>query len=177
MRIIAGKLKGMNLYSTSGKTTQPTTSFFREFIFSVYQDLEGKRVLDLYSGTGALGLEALSRGAAHVDFVEMANSALKSLIANLEKTKTTEVCTIYKRNVLTFIKKCEETYDIIIMDPPYDKNLVMKTIDLILEYELLNPGGAILIEHSKRELIDAKYEHLITYANTKKAASLTIIEI
>lgn len=177
MRIIAGKFKGMNIYSTSGTSTRPTTDFFREYIFSVYQDLEGKRVLDLYSGTGALGLEALSRGAVYVDFVEMSNNALKALIANLEKTETTEVSRVYKRNVLSFIKKCEETYDTIIIDPPYDKGLVMTTLDLILEHELLNPQGAILIEHSRREPIDAKYEHLVTYTNTKKAACLTIIEI
>ncbi len=176
MRIIAGKFKGMNIFSVNGKSTRPTTDYFREYIFSVYQDLEDKKVLDLFAGTGALGLEALSRGAKTADFVEMSNNALQALFANIEKTKTKNLCRIHKRNVLSFLKKSQDKYDVILVDPPYDKGLIGKTIDLIIENNLLNINGAILIEHSRKESIPDKYHSMISYNCDKKMASLTIIE-
>ena len=177
MRIIAGKFKGMNIFSVAGKSTRPTTDYFREYIFSVYQDLEGKKVLDLYAGTGALGLESLSRGAATADFVEMSNNALQALFANIEKTKTNEVCRVHKRNVLNFLKKCQDKYDIIIIDPPYDKGLIVPTLELLLANDILTENGAILMEHSRKESIPEKYEKLVSYTCDKKMATLTILEI
>lgn len=176
MRIIAGKFKGMNIFSVAGKSTRPTTDYFREYIFSVYQELTGKKVLDLYAGTGALGLEALSRGAESADFVEMSNKALQALFANIEKTKTYDVCKVHKRNVLSYLKKCETKFDIILIDPPYDKGLISTTLDLIIDNDLLNADGAILIEHSRKEKIPTIYEDIITYNCDKKMATLTIIE-
>lgn len=177
MRIIAGKFKGFNLFSVEGKSTRPTTSYFREYIFSVYQDLEGKKVLDLFAGTGALGLESLSRGAETTDFVEMSNSALQALFANIEKTKTNDVCRVHKRNVLNFLKKCEDSFDIILIDPPYDKELIEPTLELIFQNDILTENGAILIEHCRRELIPEKYKELISYNCDKKMATLTILEL
>lgn len=177
MRIIAGKFKGMNIFSVAGNSTRPTTGFFREYIFSVYQDLAGKSILDLYAGTGALGLEALSRGAKTADLVEMSNNALQALFANIEKTKTSELCKVHKRNVLNFLKKTENKFDVILIDPPYDKGLIQPTIELIIERELLNENGAILIEHSRREAIPENYESYITYTCKKKSACLTILEL
>lgn len=176
MRIIAGKFKGMNIFSVAGKSTRPTTDYFREYIFSVYQNLEGKRVLDLYAGTGALGLEALSRGASSADFVEMSNNALQALFANIEKTKSNDICRIHKRNVLNFLKKCQEKFDLILIDPPYDKGLIAPTLELIMERELTTPEGAILIEHSRKEPIPEIYHDLMTYNCDKKMATLTILE-
>ncbi|OQY37195.1 MAG: 16S rRNA (guanine(966)-N(2))-methyltransferase RsmD [Candidatus Cloacimonetes bacterium 4572_65] len=176
MRIIAGKYKGRNLYSIEGSGTRPTTSSFREYIFSVYQNFEGKKVLDLFAGTGALGIEALSRGAAFAHFVEMSNSALKPLFANIEYVKCSDECKVHKRNVLSYLKKCDEKFDVIILDPPYNKGLVEKVIELILENNLLLPNGAIIIEHYKRETIPEKYNNIITYSKCKKIAGLTIIE-
>ncbi len=176
MRIIAGKFKGMNIFSVAGKSTRPTTDYFREYIFSVYQDLNEKKVLDLFAGTGALGLEALSRGAGTADFVEMSNNALQALFANVEKTKTSEICRIHKRNVLNFLKKCEDKFDLILIDPPYDKGLIAPTIKLIIDQELLAENGAILIEHSRKEAIPAEYAEMVTYKCDKKMATLTILE-
>lgn len=177
MRIIAGKFKGMNIFSASGKSTRPTTDYFREFIFSVYQDLEGKKVLDLYAGTGALGLESLSRGAGTADFVEMSNTALQALFANIEKTKTQDVCRVHKRNVLNFLKKCDDKYDVILIDPPYEKGLIKTTLDLIFEHSILTEIGVVLIEHSRYEPIPTEYEELISYTCKKKMATLTILEL
>lgn len=177
MKIIAGKFKGMNIFSVEGNSTRPTTSFFREYIFSVYQDLAGKKVLDLFAGTGALGLEALSRGAGTADFVEMSNSALKPLFANIEKTKTNDVCRVHKRNVLSFLKKTEEKFDIIIIDPPYEKGMIAPTLELIIQNSVLAEDGAILVEHSRWEKIPTQYEEFVTYTCDKKIATLTIIEL
>ncbi len=176
MRIIAGKFKGMNIFSVVGNSTRPTTDYFREYIFSVYQDWTGKKVLDLFAGTGALGLEALSRGAVEADFVEMSNKALQALFANIEKTKTKGICKVHKRNVLNYLKKTEDTFDIIILDPPYDKGLITKTLELIINSNLLNPNGAILIEHSRKEKIPEDYKDIVTYHCDKKMATLTILE-
>lgn len=175
MRIIAGKFKGMNIYSVEGNTTRPTTDYFREFIFSVYQDWEGKKVLDLYSGTGALGLEAISRGASSVHFVEMSNIALRALVTNVKKTKTSEIVKINKKNVLSYVKKCEEKYDVIIIDPPYNKDLINKTLTFILENKMLATGGDILIEHASKEKISEEFLSLVCYQRQKKYTMLTII--
>ena len=177
MRIIAGKFKGMNLFSVEGNSTRPTTSYFREYIFSVYQELKEKKVLDLYAGTGALGLESLSRGAESADFVEMSNGALRALFANIEKTKTGDSCRVHKRSVLSFLKKCEDKFDVILIDPPYEKGLIDPTLELILANDILSEDGAILIEHSRWEKIPSQYQDMVTYSCDKKMATLTIIEL
>ncbi len=176
MKIIAGRFKKRNIFSIQGQNTRPTTAFFREYIFSVYQDLAGKKVADLFAGTGALGLEALSRGAAYVHFVEMSNWALKALLANIKAFKCEDECRVHKKNVLSYLKKCEDKFDVFLIDPPYDKNLINKCIEHIYDRKLLNKGGSVIIEHSKYELIDEKYQQFITYSQTKKIASLSILE-
>ncbi len=107
----------------------------------------------------------------------MSNNALQALFANIDKTRTKDICKVHKRNVLSFLKKTQAKFDIILVDPPYDKGLITKTIDLIFEYELLNTGGAVLIEHSRKERIPEKYNNLISYHCDKKMATLTIIEL
>eukprot|EP00831_Metopus_contortus_P045789 TRINITY_DN36720_c0_g1_i1.p1 TRINITY_DN36720_c0_g1~~TRINITY_DN36720_c0_g1_i1.p1 ORF type:complete len:171 (-),score=20.63 TRINITY_DN36720_c0_g1_i1:23-535(-) len=116
-------------------------------------------------------------GAATADFVEMSNNALQALFANIEKTKTNEVCRVHKRNVLNFLKKCQDKYDIIIIDPPYDKGLIVPTLELILANDILTENAAILIEHSRKESIPEKYGKLVSYTCDKKMATLTILEI
>jgi 16S rRNA (guanine(966)-N(2))-methyltransferase RsmD len=176
MKIIAGRFKKRNIFSIQGHNTRPTTAFFREYIFSVYQDLEGKKVIDLFAGTGALGLEALSRGAKFVHFVEMSNWALKALFANIEAFKCSDECSVHKKNVLSYLKKCEDKFDLFLIDPPYDKNLINKCIELIHDRDLLNPGGSVIIEHSKFEKIDERFHKYITYSQVKKLAALSILE-
>lgn len=85
MRIISGRFKGATIHSVPGQKTRPTSSFYREMIFSMVADYEGKRVLDLFAGTGSLGLEALSRGSVWVDFVEFASAAIAVLLKNIDR--------------------------------------------------------------------------------------------
>lgn len=97
MRIITGIYKGRKLSPVPGKTTRPTTSFNREVIFSVQQDYTGGYVLDLFAGTGSLGLEALSRGAVWVDFVEFAPAAIATLLANISHLGCGESCHLWRK--------------------------------------------------------------------------------
>lgn len=157
IRIIAGIHKKRKLHSVPGRTTRPTTDFNREMIFSTYQDFEGKKVLDLFAGTGAFGLEAISRGAAWVDFVEFANVAISTILSNIDILGCGDSCHIYRKRVEAFLKDCESTYDIIFLDPPYDKNLINPTLRTILEKNLLKPDGIIIAEHSRKEKPAAEF--------------------
>lgn len=97
MRIISGKYKKRKLFTVEGRSTRPTTDYNREVLFSTYQEYEGKAVLDLFAGTGSFGLEALSRGATWVDFVEFASPAIATLIANIQHLGCGEDCHIYRK--------------------------------------------------------------------------------
>lgn len=157
MRIITGKFKGRNLHSVSGKSTRPTSSYHRAMIFNVYGDFEGKRVLDLYSGTGSLALEALSRGAVWADMVEFAAPAVATILKNIELLGCGESCHVWRKRVDSFLKKTEGRWDLIFLDPPYDKGLLNPSLDLIFERGLLKPGGVVIAEHSTGEQVSVKY--------------------
>lgn len=151
IRIIAGNHKKRKLHSVPGRSTRPTSDFNREMIFGTYQEFEGKKVLDLFAGTGAFGLEAISRGAVWVDFVEFANAAISTILTNISILGCGDICHLYRKRVEAFLKDCESNYDIIFLDPPYDKNLINPTLRTILERKLLNPGGVVMVEHSRKE--------------------------
>jgi len=170
MRIITGIYKGRNLFLVPGKSTRPTTSFNREVIFSVHQDYESCRVLDLYAGTGSLGLEALSRGAKWVDFVEFAPAALATIIKNIELLGCGESCHLWRKKAEVYLINCQEPYDVIFLDPPYLKNLVNPTLELIFSRKLLNPEGIIVVEHDPREPVSELYkDYLIKEKGSKSS--------
>ncbi len=170
MRIITGKYKGRELYMVSGRSTRPTTAFNREVIFSAYQDFAGKRVLDLFAGTGSFGLESLSRGALWVDFVEFASPAIAVLLKNINKLGCSEDCHIYRKKVQSFLSDEHEPYDIIFLDPPYDKDLVNPTLELICERMLLAPEGVIIVEHSPKEPLEPQFNELVFKHKSGKTA-------
>jgi 16S rRNA (guanine966-N2)-methyltransferase len=173
IRIIAGMHKKRKLQSVPGRSTRPTTSFNREMIFSTYQDYEGKRVLDLYAGTGAFGLEAISRGAAWVDFVEFANAAISTILANITTLSCKDICHLYRKRVEAFLKDCEGNYDVIFLDPPYEKNLVNPTLRTIMERKLLNPEGLIMVEHSRKEKIAEDLQKYLVKQKEGKTCSFS----
>lgn len=175
MRVITGRYKGANLLSVPGRGTRPTTSFFREVIFSMHQDYEGKRVLDLFAGTGGLGLEALSRGAAWVDFVEFASPAIAVLLQNIKKLRCGELCHVHRRKVDAFLKGENGPWDLIFMDPPYAKNLINPTLRQIFDGGKLAAGGVIIVEHGGREPIEADLEGYILRAKPGKITSLSLL--
>ena len=175
MRVITGRVKGANLLSVPGRSTRPTTSFHREVMFSMYQDYEGKRVLDLYAGTGGLGLEALSRGAVWVDFVEFASPAIAVLLQNIQKLRCASECHIHRRKVDAFLKGENGPWDLIFMDPPYDKNLVNPTLRHIFEAGKLAVGGVIIVEHSGKESLAPDLEGYVLRSKPGKVTSLSLL--
>lgn len=175
MRIITGKFKGRSLFTVDGRTTRPTTSFHREVIFSMYQDYEGKRVLDLYAGMGSFGLEALSRGAIWVDFVEFAAPAISALLKNIGKLGCGGVCHVWRKRVDAFLRGATQTWDIIFLDPPYAKDLINPTLKLILDRDLLAPGGIIIAEHSPLEPLLPEWEERVIKNKAGKTSSFSLI--
>ena len=118
MRVIAGEFKGRRLHTARGMRTRPTADRVREALFSMLGDVSGARVLDLYAGSGALGIEALSRGAESAVFVERDPRALAALRRNLEAVGAS--AEVRREDVLRFVTRVERTYDLVFLDPPYD---------------------------------------------------------
>lgn len=123
MRVVAGIYGGRRLVAPRGEATRPTSDRVREALFSILGPLDGARVLDLFAGTGALGLEALSRGAAHVDFVEKAAPALRAIEANLAALRVPQTAyALRRRDALAFVRAARSArpdYDLVLLDPPY----------------------------------------------------------
>lgn len=154
MRIIGGKWGGVSLVSP-GKRVRPTTEELRgEWMEWLAADLPGARVLDLYAGTGALGLEALSRGAKRVDFVETGAEALHALKANRAKLKLTGKTRLFKKDVFRFLEGIPaDPYDLAFADPPYTST----SAERLVTYWLENPFANILsVEHSKEVTLPGK---------------------
>ncbi|HEX6938005.1 MAG TPA: 16S rRNA (guanine(966)-N(2))-methyltransferase RsmD [Longimicrobiales bacterium] len=125
MRIIAGRWRGRRIEAPPGRETRPTTDRVREAWMSALQpELPGARVLDLFAGSGALGLEALSRGAAHATFVERAGSALRALRANIERLGAAERATVVRADALVYVRRLEpHAFDVALADPPYGRGI------------------------------------------------------
>lgn len=175
LRIITGKFKGRKLFAVEGLTTRPTTAYNRALIFNVHNHFEGARVLDLFAGTGSYGLEALSRGASWVDFVEFSSAAISVLLKNINLVGVQDGCHVWRKRAETFLKKAEPAWDIIFLDPPYDKNLVNPCLELIFERGLLAPGGVAIAEHSSREGIAESLAPKILKHKAGKTGSFTLL--
>ena len=120
MRVITGIARGRRLKEPQGLETRPTTDRVKEGIFSSIQfEIEGRRVLDLFGGTGQMGIEALSRGAAHCTFVDLRKEAVGIIRENLKLTGLEGQATVVQRDALAFLTRCREKYDVIFLDPPY----------------------------------------------------------
>ncbi len=176
MRIITGKFKKANLFAVPGKTARPTTDYIKEVIFSVISSCTEKYILDLYSGSGSLGFETLSRGAIFVDFVDFSDKSIKTMKRNIEKLKCTNDCKIHRKKVSAFINSTDKKFDLIFMDPPYNKDLVNSTIERIIDNELLTENGHIVIEHSPREKLLEKWNTITTYNKNYGSSVITVLE-
>jgi len=155
MRIISGKAKGKRLYSPKGRGIRPTADQVKESIFNILVDQwEGMRVLDLFSGTGSLGLEAISRGAHQAVFVERSSSAVKLLKENISLCGFGSCAVVLAMPVpqaLSLMGQRREPFQVIFADPPYGKGLVEKTVREILRYGVLSQDGIIVMEHAVHE--------------------------
>jgi len=175
MRIIAGRAGGLKLKSLKGRDVRPTLDRVKESMFNIIAfDLPGAEVLDLFSGFGSLGIEALSRGAAKSDFVEINKAHLKVIEQNLKKAKLFDLAKLYNQDVYLYLKNCSQKYDIIFMDPPYQKDMSAEAIELIIQNDLLKAKGLIISERSESENVE-EYEELKIIKNKKYGNSLIII--
>jgi 16S rRNA (guanine966-N2)-methyltransferase len=175
MRVIAGKFKKANLVTVKGKNTRPTTDYLKEVIFSVTGNSAGKIVLDLFAGSGALGLEALSRGAAECVLVDMSDNAIKAMKLNITKLRCETNCRIYKKRVSAFIKSEIRKYDLIFLDPPYDRDLVNSTLQLIAEHNLLARNGKIIVERSDKEKLNEEWLDYVVYDKKHSNNAVTVL--
>ncbi len=162
MRIIAGTARGLKLVTAAGIETRPTTDRVKEALFNSIQfDIIGARCLDAFAGSGALGIEALSRGAEFVDFVEPNKMSQKAIQSNLEKARLVDKAKLNCVDIDTFIKRRKnevKAYDIVFLDPPYNKGFISKTINLLINSDILQKNAIIIIEHDNREKIEENYD-------------------
>ena len=151
MRIIAGTRKGMTIYSIEGKDTRPTTDRIKETLFNmIAAEVPGSVFLDLFAGTGQIGLEALSRGAEQVVFVEKAKKAAACIRQNVEKTRFAEESQLLERDVFSALGGLYgRHFDIIFADPPYNEGLEASVMEALSENHLLQEGTLLIVEAEK----------------------------
>lgn len=147
MRVITGSARGCTLFSPKGDDVRPTAERVKEAMFSMLHfNIVGKTFLDLFGGSGQMGIEALSRGAARSVFVDQSKDSCALIRKNLEKTKLSDKAKVVLSSYDTFLFSDGEKYDIIFLDPPYSKGIVQKALRLIAKENKLADGGVIICE-------------------------------
>jgi 16S rRNA (guanine966-N2)-methyltransferase len=164
LRIIGGRLRGRRLATVKG-AIRPTAERVREAIFNILGDrVNGSQVLDLFAGTGALGIEALSRGAKAVVFVEHQRTSLQVLERNLRLCGLAKVCQIYPlpvQQALPRLASQGKKFQLIFLDPPYAQGLAGRTLALLARLPLSDPSATIVVEHSRAEELATTYDGLV----------------
>lgn len=172
MRIITGAAKGVRLKAPKGLDVRPTTDRVKESIFNILANLElpiGKNaivnatVLDLFAGTGNLGLEALSRGAEHALFIDRSPVSLAAVKANITQAKLAGLSEVWRRDsvkALDDLHQSGRVFTLIFVDPPYNQGLINVVLQKIDMTEILKYGGIIVVEHSKHEQLNSEWHHL-----------------
>lgn len=157
MRVITGSAKGRKLKTLSGEEVRPTTDRVKEALFSIIQfEIEGRRVLDLFAGSGQLGIEALSRGAASAVFVDAARASIEVVRENLNTTKLSQSAQIIQMDSLAFLAGHCGPFDIALLDPPYGVGLLHKALPMTACR--MAPGGVIICESTVKEDLPEQVE-------------------
>ena len=147
MRVITGSARGRKLKELEGYDTRPTTDRVKEGLFNVIQfDIDGRKILDLFAGTGQLGIEALSRGAASAVFVEQRRDAVTLIKDNLRLTGLEASARVVSGDALAFLSSCRERFDIILLDPPYASELLKNAVNAISQFDILSNHGIMICE-------------------------------
>ncbi len=167
MRVIAGEARRVPLVCPPGKDTRPTTDRIKETLFNMIQeDIPGSEFLDLFSGSGAIGIEAISRGAKRATFIEMAQEPVACIKSNLEKTKLVSRSRLLPMEVTYGIRKLDSeriVFDIVFMDPPYNKDWEPKILGLLSKTSLLHKDSLVIMETSagaSMDFIDENQFHI-----------------
>ena len=182
MRIITGRAKGIRLETLEGNNTRPTSERAKEAIFSMIRfDLEGRDVLDLYAGSGQMGLEAVSCGAASATFVDKSKDAGAIIRRNIEKTKLSAYCNFFCADVNDFLRtiKGRKKYDIVFIDPPYALRAVPEVLTGLFDGEIIKPTSIIICESEESDIFenhaDLKERFEVIKSAKYGAAHVTIV--
>lgn len=166
MRVITGSARGMSLKTLDGETTRPTTEKVKEAVFSAIQfEIEGRAVLDLFAGSGQMGIEALSRGAERCTFVDSDKGAIKIIKENVEKTGFSGKSDIVQMDSASFLNINIKKFDIVILDPPYSTGLLEKSAKNAACF--VNGGGTVICEHPAGEILPDEINGLNKYREYK----------
>lgn len=150
MRVITGTARGRKLLTLSGDDVRPTTDKVKESVFSIIQfEIEGRMFLDLFAGSGQMGIEALSRGAKGAYFLDTRKDAINIIRKNLESVGLYDKAQVRSTDSLVFLQGCSEKFDVVFVDPPYNKGLAKKALELLPS--VVNPMGVIVVETADTE--------------------------
>lgn len=173
MRVITGKMRGMRLQTLDGEAVRPTSEKTKEAIFSAIQfDIEGRRVLDLFAGSGQLGIEAISRGAQKAVFIDASQESIDVIKNNIKKTGIESQVVVCKTDFLSFIKGTKEVFDICFIDPPYNKGYLQTALNEISS--IMSDYGIIVCEHASDEVLPEKFDKFSIYRQYKYGKLITV---
>ncbi len=171
MRIITGKAKGCKLKAPKGMQTRPTTDRVKESLFNILgENVISAHVLDIFAGSGALGLEALSRGAENAVFIDFSRESSAVIAANAKQSKLETACFIMQNDMKSALSKLsakKASFDLVFCDPPYNQGLVAETLSLLDESSLLTANCIIVVEHSKHESPIASWTNFLLRRSEK----------
>jgi len=174
MRVISGKARGTKLATIEGNNTRPTTDRVKESLFNLIQfDVIDANVIDLFAGSGALGIEAASRGAKQVTLVENFRKCHEAIEYNIDRTGLDNV-KLLKADVLSSFSRLEKA-DLILMDPPYSQDFILPVLKKIADHGILEADGKIVIEHSKNDKLPVSYEGFVLSKQKKYGISMVSI--
>jgi 16S rRNA (guanine966-N2)-methyltransferase len=163
MRVTGGIFRGRKLQTISGKATRPTADKVRQAVFNILiHDIEGARILDIFAGSGALGIDALSRGARSAVFIESGRAQAGAIKANLQNLalKAEVLVTDYRAAFRTLSRE-HNKFDLIFADPPYDEVTPAEIIEAVQQYGLLSPDGLLIIEHKRGQAMESDKMRLL----------------
>ena len=147
MRVITGKARGVQLKTPDGMATRPTSDRVKDALFSIIPfEIPGAPVLDLFGGTGQLGIEALSRGAKRAVFVDAGEPACQLIKENLKRTRLEADASVIRSDYMAYLNRCKEKFQIIFLDPPYAEVFLENALKCITEIDILQSGGIIVAE-------------------------------
>ena len=181
MRIITGKARGVRLETLEGLTTRPTSERTKEAVFSMLQfDIAGKTVLDLFAGSGQMGLEALSRGATRAYMIDRSKNAFEIIKKNIQKSRLVDGSVALCEDSLSFLKRHNgEKFDIVFLDPPYATELINDALSILIQRELLNDGAMLVCESDRFEILGVENSRKYVIIKTMKhgVAHISVLKL